>query len=208
MDARRERNNIFKHLDRFHTNIGGTVVWFKFDLLNSQYDPTYDEGGKSYHIGKIVPYLWIDKVEPVKTMGAEGQRATERLHAAFSVRTLDETGIGGHEAGGLRRRDPQSPDLPWVDSRLNDMLFYKDRWWEINGFNIRDQVKEMPVVVGVTAIETQLRDEHMWDLFPGNYRYASESTTTDPPLDTIFDGGSAAQDTDETFDTVFDGGSA
>lgn len=175
MDARRERENIYKQFDRYQRDEGGTVVWFKFDFDESAYDPTYDEGGKTYHPGKVVSYLWIDKVEGAKTMTPEGNRATERIHAAFSVRTLNETGIGGEEAAGLRRRDRAATEgMPWTDSRLNDLLFYKDRWWDVTGFEIRDQVKEKPVIVGVTAIETTLKDEHVWDLFPSNYPYASE----------------------------------
>jgi hypothetical protein len=169
MDARRERLNIFKQFDRYQKDEGGSLIWFKFDVDASGYDSTYDEGGQMYHTGVIVPYLWIDKVEDTKTMQDVGQRATERLHAAFSVRTLDETGIGGHEAAGLRRRDPRPSGKPWVDSRLNDLLYYRDRFWEVTGFNIRDEVKDQPVMVGVTAIETQLQDERVWSQFPSQY---------------------------------------
>lgn len=170
MDSRREANQIFKQLDRFQVNEGESIVWFKFDTT-STYGGVYDEGGKTYKVGVIVPVMWVDQIEDNKTYSAEGRRPTERIHFSVSARTLIECGVDATEVHGGRIDDTKT-NKPWHDDdRLNDVLYYDSRWWEVDNMQIRGRIKGTDVIVGVTGIETMLEDERVWDLFPSTYQY-------------------------------------
>jgi len=171
MDSRREANNIFRQLDRYQITQGESIVWFKFDTTESEFGAVYDEGGKNYLTGTIVPVLWVDQIEDNKTYAPEGRRPTARLHFAVSARTLIEAGVNATEAHGGRIDDPKPTNKTWYDDRLNDLLYYDSRWWEVSNYQIRDRVQGTDVIVGVTAIETQVDDERVWDLFPATYEF-------------------------------------
>src|SRR6478609_1360467 len=104
MDSRRETSNIFRQLDRYQNIQGESIIWFKFDTT-STYGAVYDEGGKTYAIGVVVPVLWVDQIEDNKTYAPEGRRPTLRLHTAISARTMNEVGVGSTEAHGGRILD-------------------------------------------------------------------------------------------------------
>jgi len=163
IDTRRETNHIFKELSRYQNKVGEGVIWFKFDL-DSSYDSVYDEGGKNYLPGVAVPALWIDQIEDTETYGPEGRRPTQRIRLACSARSIDEAGLGATEAHGGRLWDVK-PDKPWWDDRLNDIMYYDGRFYEISNFQIRGCSRQ-DVVIGISGIETQPADEHIWDLFP------------------------------------------
>lgn len=164
IDSRREVGHIFKEFGRLHNNIGESVVWFKFDP-ESSYDAIYDEGGRSYVPGISVPVLWVDQVEDGEAYSPEGRRPTQRIRFACSARSLNETGIGATEAHGGRLWDAPPEGKPWWDDRLNDVVYYDGRYYEISGFNIRGRARQ-DVIVGVSGIETQASDELTFDLFP------------------------------------------
>lgn len=164
IDTRREAQHIFKELSRYQNKVGEGVIWFKFDL-ESSYDDVYDEGGKNYLPGVAVPVLWIDQIEDVETYSAEGRRPTQRIRFACSARTMNETGVGSTEAHGGRLWDTKPDGKPWWDDRLNDIIYYDGRYYEISSFQIRDRMRQ-DIIIGVSGIETQPSDERVFDIFP------------------------------------------
>jgi len=167
VDTRREVNHVFKEMNRYQNKIGEAVIWFKFDI-DSSYDNVYDEGGKNYLNGVAVPILWVDQMEDTETYSAEGRRPTQRIRFACSARTIDETGIDSTEAHGGRLWDNKPFGKPWWDDRLNDIIYYDGRFYEISNFQIRGRARQ-DVVIGISGIETQPEDERVWDLFPPTY---------------------------------------
>lgn len=165
IDLRREQNHVFKEMDRYQNKIGEGIVWFKFDT-ESSYDRVYNEGGKHYLPGIAVPVLWVDQIEDNETYSDVGRRPTQRLRTAVSARTMNEVGIGAEEAHGGRMWDTKPDGKPWWDDRLNDILYYDGRFYEVSSFQIRGRMRA-DSVIGVSAIETQLEDDRIWDLFPG-----------------------------------------
>lgn len=164
MDTRRETAHVFKEFGRYHNKIGEAVIWFKFDL-DSEYDDVYDETGRSFRPGVAVPVLWIDQIEDSENYSPEGRRPTQRVRFACSARSIGEAGIGSTEAHGGRLWDDKPEGKPWWDDRLNDIVYYDGRYYEISGFNIRGRARQ-DVIIGVTGIETQPGDELVFDLFP------------------------------------------
>ena len=173
IDTRRETNHIYKELNRYQNKIGEGLIWFKFDV-DSSYDDVYDEGGRNYLPGIAVPVLWIDQIEDTETYGPEGRRPTQRLRFACSARTINETGIDATEAHGGRLWDTK-PEKPWWDDRLNDILYYDGRYYEISNFQIKGRARQ-DVIIGISGIETQPEDERVFDLFP------DLSPPTPPPV--------------------------
>jgi len=167
IDTRREVNHVFKEMNRYQNKIGEAVIWFKFDV-DSSYDSVYDEGGKNYLNGVAVPVLWVDQTEDAESYAAEGRRPTQRIRFACSARTIDETGIDSTEAHGGRLWDSKPVGKPWWDDRLNDIIYYDGRFYEITNFQIRGRARQ-DVVIGVSGIETQPEDERVWDMFPTSY---------------------------------------
>ena len=167
LDMRREKNRIFKELEAYQGKVGETVVWFKFDVDESAYDRVYDEGGQRYLRGRTVRALWVDQIEDPESYGDEGRRPTQRLRMAVSSRVMAEAGVGSQEAHGGRLRDEKPSGKPWWDDRLNDLIYYDSRFYEVTNFQIRGRGKDGDVVIGISGIETQPNDERVWQLFPG-----------------------------------------
>jgi hypothetical protein len=165
IDSRREALNVYKQFDRYHGVVGESLVWFKFDTVESTYHDVYDEGGREYQDGTLVPVLWVDQIEATETYGPEGERPTQRLRFAVSAQRLRECGVSTTEAHGLRSYD-EILDAPWTDDRLHDVVYYDGRFYEVSNFQIRGRVFMEDVVIGVTGIETQPSDERIWDHFP------------------------------------------
>jgi hypothetical protein len=164
IDTRREAQHIFKELNRYQNKVGEAVIWFKFDL-ESSYDDVYDEGGKNYLPGVAVPVLWVDQIEDVETYSAEGRRPTQRIRFACSARSINETGIDATEVHGGRLWDTPPDGKPWWDDRLNDIIYYDGRYYEISNFQIKDRMRQ-DIIIGISGIETQPSDERVFDLFP------------------------------------------
>jgi len=170
IDLRREQTHIFKEFDRYQRKVGESVVWFKFDVDTSEYDDVYNEGGKFYRPGILVPCLWVDEVEDMETYQDVGRRPTQRIRLAVSARTMNEVTVGAVEVHGAREQDTK-PDAPWYDDRLNDIFWYSGRWYAVSNFQVKGRMRG-DTTVGVSGIETMLEDDRLWDLFPG----------TQPPL--------------------------
>jgi hypothetical protein len=164
MDVRREVNHIFKEFDSYQTKIGEAVIWFKFDL-GSSYDAVYDEAHRNYEPGVAVPILWVDQMEDPENYAPEGRRPTQRIRFAISARSVNETGIGAFESHGGRLQDIKPYGKPWWDDRLNDIIYYDGRYYEISDFQIRGRARQ-DVIIGVAGIETQPMDERAFDFFP------------------------------------------
>jgi hypothetical protein len=166
IDVRREAREIWKHFGRYQETIGEWVLWFKFDVLNSQYDRVYDEGFRRYLPGLKVRILWIDQMEAAEGYAPEGRRPTQRFHFAVSARELYEAGISVTEASGNRVGDI-SPSTIWRLDRVNDIVFYDGRYYEVSDFQIRGRVKTEDVIIGVSGIEVYPSDDMILDVQPG-----------------------------------------
>ena len=79
IDMRREANRIFRAFDRYQKDVGETVVWFRFDTVNSRYDEIYDDGYRTYLTGILVPALWLDEIEDPEQYNDQGRRPTQRI---------------------------------------------------------------------------------------------------------------------------------
>lgn len=165
IDTRRELNHIFREMGHYHNKVGESVIWFKFDTSESAYDDVYDENGRSFLPGIAVPILWVDQIESREEYSPEGRRPTQRIRLALSARSAAECGLDPTEAHGGRLKDTKPSGKPWWDDRLNDILYYDSRYYEISNFGIRGRARG-DVVIAVAGIETQPEDELVFDSFP------------------------------------------
>ena len=189
VDYRREVAYVWKQYNAFYATIGEEVIWFPFDTVESRYDDIYDEGSKTYKTGIRMPALWVDQVEDPEQYSAEGRRPTKRLRFAVSARSLQERGVATFDAHGRRMYDVPPvapspaqygrPDSPWLDDRLNDVVFYDGRFFAVSDFQIRGRAKEMDLIIGVAALEVDMRDEGIWDQFPWNTPWGDPATRYD-----------------------------
>jgi hypothetical protein len=166
IDSRREAAHIEKEFGRYQAKVGESVVWFAFDVHNSQYAGTYDEGGRRYLPGVLVPVLWIDEIEAPEQYVPEGKRPVQGLRFAVSARAIYEIGLPGTESHGHQAWDPGMVNGVWFDSRTNDLCYYNGRYYEVSNFQSRGHVRE-DVIVGVTCTETYPEDEFAFDYPPG-----------------------------------------
>ena len=171
IDPRREAAHISREFTRYQHTIGEALLWFCFDTKSSQYDDVYDEGYRRYETARKVSVLWVDQQESAEDYGPEGRRPTQRLRFAVGTRTLMECGIPVTEAHGGRIFDQAVP--VWSDDRLNDIVYYDGRFYEISNFQIRGRLQTEDVVIGVSCIETKPGDEMNLDLVPASWFPAS-----------------------------------
>jgi hypothetical protein len=165
LDSRRESNHIQREMARYHNKIGENVIWFEFDADSSQYDHVYDEGGRVYKRGINVPTLWIDQGEAPEQYLPEGRRNVVTLRFSVWARAITEVGIGLQEAHGHRIWDRGLIGAKWFDDRLNDIVYYDGRYFEVNNFQIRGRIRE-DTIAGITCTETYPEDEYIWDFPP------------------------------------------
>src|SRR5262252_3046766 len=166
MDPRREARAIHRHFGRFHETIGEALVYYKFNVVDSEYDTVYDEGYRKYHAGVRVPILWVDQMEAMENYAPEGRRPTQRIRLAVGAQSLYECGVSITEAHGNQLND-QSPSEVWRDDRMHDIFYYDGRFYEVSGYQIRGRVKGEDVIIGITGIETFPADDNAFDYLPG-----------------------------------------
>lgn len=176
IDVRREAAHIGREFNRYQQTIGEALLWFCFDTSASQYDTVYDEAYRQYQPARKVPVLWVDQQEAGEDYSPEGRRPTQRLRFAVGARTLWECGISVTEAHGERISD-QQVDPVWKDDRLNDMIYYDGRFYEVSNFQIRGRLQGEDVVIGVSCIETKPADELNLDSTPLGWFPAPPLTT-------------------------------
>lgn len=182
LDTRREVAHIWREYSRYQRIIGEEVVWFKFDTEGSEYDSVYEEGGRDYERGIRLPILWVDQVEdPEQYQQDGGRRPQQRIRFAVSANVLKRACISTSEAHGRELDTPQNvrtgpvpqlgrPTVPWLDDRLNDVIYYDKRFYSISNYQIRGRAKHDDVIIGVSGLELIPDDESIWDKFPrGNY---------------------------------------
>jgi hypothetical protein len=165
IDTRRETAHIQREMERYSNQVGENVIWFKFDPGNTTYDRVYNESGRAYQPGRNVPTLWIDQGEAPEQYMPEGRRPYMTLRFACWASAISETGIGAQDAQGHRTWDASLIKNTFFDDRLNDIVYYDGRYWEVTNFQIRGRLRE-DNVVGVTCTETYPEDEYTFD-FPG-----------------------------------------
>jgi hypothetical protein len=166
-DARRESAHIQREFARYTNRIGEQVVWFQFDAVNSAYNDFYNESGRKWQRGVIVPTLWVDQGEAPEQYMPEGRRTRVTLRFSVSAQAIIEAGIGLQEAHGHRVYDQGLLDGGWMNDRLNDVVYYDGRYWEVNNFQIRARIRQ-DNIVGVTCTETYPEDEFTWDFPPAS----------------------------------------
>ena len=182
VDMRREAQHIRNEFTRYHRAIGESVMWFCFDQQHSHYDRVYDEGYRRYEQARKVPVLWIDQMEANEDYAPEGRRPTQRLRFAVSARELFETGISVTEAHGERIWD-QSQNPVWNSDRLDDLLYYDGRFYEVSNFQIRGRLQDQDMIIGVSGIETKPADELNLDTVPLGWfppKPLADVTTAEP----------------------------
>lgn len=167
MDARREAREVWKHFQRYHTDIGEAFVWYRFDADSTAYDRVYDEANRRYHRGVRIPILWVDQTEATEDYASEGRRPTTRLRCSVSARDMYEAGFSVTEAHGNRIQDV-APNEIWRRDRNNDIVYYNGRFFEISAYQIRGRVQGEDVIIGITAIETFPDDDTLFDYLPGS----------------------------------------
>jgi hypothetical protein len=151
MDLRQEAEHIFGNgLDWYQSELGEVVLWHEFLSMQSAYDDTYDEGGRRYSAGLLVPALWVIVTEDRHRPTPEGRKPTEKLTCAISVRALQDSGIS----------DPED-----YTRRLNDLVRYEDRLWRVTDFNIRGRVPDT-IIIGVSATQIFPDEEMTFDTKP------------------------------------------
>lgn len=176
MDPRREAAHVATEFARYQHSIGESVMWFCFDQENSHYDTVYDEGFRKYEPGRKVPVLWVDQQEAAEDYSPEGRRPTQRLRFAVGARKLYEAGISVSEAHGARISDTEVTPI-WRNDRLNDLVYYDGRFYEVSNFQIRGRLQGEDVVIGVSCIETHPSDELNLDLVPSGWFPPSADVT-------------------------------
>lgn len=161
MDLRQEYTHIFNNgLAWYQRNLGAAVIWHEFDSENTEYHPTFDEGGRHYTAGVYVPVLWVIVSEDRATRTDEGRKPTERITMAISARALDQSGVS----------DPDD-----YNRRLNDIARYDGRLWKITDFNIRGKDPDA-IIIGVKGTQIYSDEELTFDELPpgmelaGNHR--------------------------------------
>lgn len=164
-DARRESAHIQREFARFQSKVGEAVIWFQFDPVNSNYDPVYNEGGRVWKRGLSVGVMWIDQGEAPEQYLPEGRRTRVTLRFTVSAQAIIEARIGLQEAHGHRVFDQGLMGDGWFDDRLNDIVYYDGRFWEVNNFQIRGRLQQ-DNILGVTCTETYPEDEYTWDFPP------------------------------------------
>lgn len=185
MDPRREAAHVATEFSRYHSMIGEAITWFCFDQVASQYDSVYDEGYRKYEAGRKIPVLWVDQQEAAEDYSPEGRRPTQRLRFAVGARQLHEAGIAITEAHGERLSDTPVSGI-WRDDRLNDIVFYDGRFYEISNFQIRGRLQGEDVIIGVSCIETKSADELNLDLVPTGWFPAALPPESTDSLDTTY----------------------
>lgn len=185
VDMRREHAYQQRMMRDLQGHIGETVLWFRFDVSGSQYHDVYDEGNKQYLPPLLIPFMWLDQVEDPKQYTDVGRRPTMRLRGAVATEQALEAGLPISEVHGERswdiRPEPPTgqdgrPASPWMDDRLNDVLYYDGRFWDVSNFQIRGRTQTGDNIIGVSAIETK-HDELVRDIFP----FDQPSDLTVPP---------------------------
>lgn len=165
IDTRREAAHVEKEFGRYQAKIGESVVWFVFDAYNSQYSGTYDEGGRKYLPGVLVPILWVDQIEAPEQYVPEGRRPVQGLRFAVSAKAIYECALSS-ESPGHQAWDPGLINGTWFDDRNNDVCYYNGRYYEVSNYQTRGRIRE-DVIIGVTCTETYPEDEFTFDSPPG-----------------------------------------
>jgi hypothetical protein len=162
-----ENIKIDREFSRYHQKMGESVVWFPFDTVSSHYYGTYDEGGRAYLPGILVPILWVDQIEAPEQYTSEGRRPVQGLRFAISAKAVYEVGLSDREAHGHRVWDAGLINNSWFDDRSNDICYYNGRYYEVSNYQIRGRLRE-DVIIGITCTETYPEDEYTFDFPPGN----------------------------------------
>lgn len=145
MDLRNELQHIHERgLAWYEQNLGKVVHWHEYHSEASQYNSTYDEGGRVYLAAIPITALWVIVTEAARVSDDAGRKPTERISMAFSMATLERSAMS----------EPQD-----YARHLNDLVRYDNRLWRVDTFNIRGDLTAS-TVVGVNGTQV-FEDEEM-----------------------------------------------
>lgn len=148
MDLRTELQHIHERGFRWYEqNLGKVVLWHEYHSEASQFDDTYDEGGRVYFVGVPITALWVIVSEDTRNQSETGRRPTERITMAFSMRTLETSAIS----------EPQD-----YARHLNDIVRYDNRLWRLDSYNIRGDITAS-TIVGIEGVQIFEDEEMMFD---------------------------------------------
>jgi len=198
MDLRQETEHIFNNgYQWYEENLGEGVIWHEFDSENTEYHGTYDEGGRAYTAGILIPALWVIVTEDSSRPTDAGRKPTEKITAAFSMRSLHLSGVS----------DPED-----YTRRLNDLMRYDNRMWKVGGYQIRGRVPSS-IIVGVTGTEIYVDEEMVFDTLPDGMTHDGSIRPIPYPNDAspdfVFHDGPGEYDSlyiDFDEDIIIDGG--
>jgi hypothetical protein len=160
VDLRRELERINRRGFEFYTRkLGEGVVWHEFNALESQYHGTYDEGGRRYTPGILVPVLWVIIAEAPRRLESQGKKAVPTVQLAASIQALTAAGMS-NPTDSVRH--------------LNDVFLYEGTLWEVNDYQIRGRLRH-DVMVGVRATKVFAVEEMIFDIMPESIRYDQAS---------------------------------
>jgi hypothetical protein len=169
MDPRREAEHIFrKGYEWYSKNVGEGVVWHEYDSAATSYHPVYDEGGRSYSAGILVPCLWVIQQEDDLRPANEGKKPTQTIRTAVSIRVLHTCGIS----------DPEDSAR-----HLNDVFRYGNLLWKVTGYQIRGRMPGS-MVVGISGTQVFANEEMLFDNLPPGMSYAGSTRPLSYPNDT------------------------
>lgn len=150
---KQEIASIHEGLTGYQGEVGTKVLWFAFDRVGSQpnpgtagddiYDDVYDEGSQTDALEWSdpipVPVLSAVRYEGPRQVHDTGFYTTDRLHLSIDLRQARQTGLS-------------NIDLRSVE-RMHDRLVYDNVVFRIMDIQIRGQLEDEDVVIGIDAIE-------------------------------------------------------
>lgn len=154
MDVRTELAHIHDRGYRWYQeNLGDVVIWHEYDSENTEYDNTYDEGGRHYLAGRPVPVLWVTVREDRAVRAQEGRKQTEKISLAISAWDLANSGVS----------DPED-----YVRHQNDVIRYEGRLYKIDEYRIRGAQVYDTVVFGVDGTQIYDDEEMTFDSLPAD----------------------------------------
>lgn len=155
MELRRELRHIWKNYDWYQMHFTESVLWYEFipfgnnPATDSYLDPVYDEavegtGGRRYKDPVILNTILATETEDQRRAIPEGRNPLLLVHLVFSVRDLLVSGLSN----------------TWeYQGHLNDMFYYQDRFYSVNGYRVRGRLKHEDAMIVVEGIEVEVPEE-------------------------------------------------
>lgn len=142
---RNDVSEIFEGVEERQNEIGTTVLWFLFDKEttantgHSVYDESQGGSGSDWLEPFWLPVYAAIRTEGPQQMGDTGMYTTDAVRLVVSYRTAQRHGLVDF---GLAS-----------DDRLNDRFVYDDVVFQVSDIQVRGQIQERDIVIGIQALE-------------------------------------------------------